>query len=105
MYFYEQFKFSKIPSDKKIVVETYRDRGRNYAVFHTLFGRRVNDCLSRALAFVIGRSQHRDVEVGISDNGFYLSAEKNFNVLQAFELLKTEPLRGIMEQAVDRSEV
>lgn len=104
-YFYEQYHFSKVPSDKRIVVEGYSDRGRNYVIFHTLFGRRVNDCLSRALAFVIGRSQHRDVEVGISDNGFYLSSEHTFNPLRAFELLKQENFRGVLEQSIDKSEV
>ena len=66
-------------------------------IFHTLFGRRVNDCLSRGLAYVIGRSQHRDVEVGITDNGFYLAAEKTFNAQRAFELLKTEDFRALLE--------
>ena len=37
-----------------------------------MYGRRVNDCLSRAVAFAIARTQHRDVEIGINDNGFYL---------------------------------
>ncbi len=104
-YFYEQYNFSAIPSDRKIIVETYADRGRIYVIFHSLFGRRVNDCLSRALAYVIGRSQHRDVEIGINDNGFYLSAEKAFNVLRAFELLKQEDFRKVLENAIERSEV
>ncbi len=103
-YFAEQYHFSLIPSDKRIVVEHYVDKGRTYVIFHTLFGRRVNDCLSRALAFVIGRSQHRDVEVGISDNAFYLAAEKTFNPLRAFELLKTSDLHDISEQAIEKSE-
>ncbi len=103
-YFAEQYHFSLIPSDKRIVVEHYVDKGRTYVIFHSLFGRRVNDCLSRALAFVIGRSQHRDVEVGISDNAFYLAAEKTFNPLRAFELLKTSDLRDVSEQAIERSE-
>jgi len=104
-YFYEQFHFSHIPSDKKIVLETYTDRGRTYVIFHTLFGRRVNDCLSRGLAYVIGRSQHRDVEVGITDNGFYLAAEKTFNAQRAFELLKTEDFRALLENAIESSEI
>jgi len=104
-YFYDQYHFSQIPSDKKIVMESYTDRGRNYTIFHTLYGRRVNDSLSRALAFIIGRSQHRDVEIAMNDNGFYLSAEKPFNALRAFELLKTENFRTLAEQAIERSEI
>ncbi len=132
-YFYEQYNFSLIPSDNKILVESYGDRGRRYTIFHTLFGRRVNDCLSRALAYSIGLTQHRDVEIGITDNGFYLSAEKPFRALRAFESLtigtgkgagagkragtgkdagigkeagtEKEPFRLVLEQAIERSEV
>ncbi len=104
-YFYEQYNYSQIPSDRKIVVETYVDRGRTYVIFQTLFGRRVNDCLSRALAYVIGKSQHRDVEIGVTDNGFYLSAEQNFNAVRAFEALKQENFRVILENAIEKSEV
>lgn len=104
-YFYEQYHYSIIPSEKKILVETYSNKGMNYVIFSTLYGRRVNDCLSRALAYVIGRQQHRDVEVGINDNGFYLASEKNFNVMTAMEQLKKEPFRALLEQAIERSEV
>jgi len=104
-YFYEQYNFSDIPSDKKIVIEKYVDRGRNYVIFQALFGRRVNDCLSRSLAYIIGRSQHRDVEIGITDNGFYLSSEKQFNAERAFELLKQENFREVLETSVEKSEI
>jgi ATP-dependent helicase Lhr and Lhr-like helicase len=104
-YFLQQFQFSEIPSDKKIVVEEYTNKGRKYTIFHTLFGRRVNDCLSRALAYVIGKSQHRDVEVGITDNGFYLSADKQFNAVRAFQMLKSDNFRQILEDSIERSEI
>jgi len=104
-FFYEQYHFSEIPSHRKIVIEKYSDRGMNYVIFNTLFGRRVNDCLSRALGFAIGRSQHRDVEIGITDNGFYMASEKIFNALRAFELLKSEDFRATLENAIERSEV
>ena len=104
-YFYEQYNYSQIPSDRKIVIETYVDRGRTYVIFQTLFGRRVNDCLSRALAYVIGKSQHRDVEIGVTDNGFYLSAEQHFNAVRAFEALKQENFRVVLVNAIEKSEV
>ncbi len=104
-YFSEQFAFSAVPSDKKIIIEKYMDRGRQYVIFHALLGRRVNDCLSRALAFVIGKSQHRDVEIGVTDNGFYLSAEKPFNAYRAFQLLQADNFRALLEEALERSEV
>ena len=104
-YFYEQYNYSTIPGDKKIVIEHYTDRGRTYVLFHTLCGRRVNDCLSRAIAYIIGKVQHRDVEMGITDNGFYLSSEKSFQAKSALELLKADEFRNVLEQSLEKSEV
>jgi len=104
-YFYEQFNFSETPSDKKIIIEHYSDEKRKYAIFHTLFGRRVNDCLSRAVAFAVGRQQHKDVEIGINDNGFYIGYDKGVNALKAFKALEPKHLRQILENAIQNSEV
>ena len=61
-YFKEQYLYSKIPSDKKIIIEYYSGlEGRKYVLFHTLFGRKVNDALSRAVAYIISKRQRRDV--------------------------------------------
>ena len=65
----------------------------------------MNDVLSRALAFAIGKSQHRDVEIGINDNGFYVASEKSVNALQAFKLIKSKELYKLLELAIDKSEV
>lgn len=105
-YFHEQYRFATIPSSTRIVVErTLNETGMAYTVFHSLYGRRVNDCLSRALAFAVGRTQHRDVEIGVNDNGFYLCSDKRFDAVAAFKLLKAKELRVVMEKAVDQSEV
>ncbi|MBI2657087.1 ATP-dependent helicase [Candidatus Woesearchaeota archaeon] len=106
-YFYEQFHYAEIPSHSRIIVEHYTDQKsrRKYAVFHTLYGRRVNDCLSRAVAFAIARTQHRDVEIGINDNGFYVGSDKSVNVMQAFGLVKSREMRKVMDMAIEQTEV
>jgi len=106
-YFKEQYDYAEIPNDKELIVEHYTDpeRGLKKIIFHTLYGRRVNDCLSRAVAFIISRTQHRDVEIGISDNGFYVSSEKPVNVIKALELLKAKDIDKIMKLAIDKTEV
>jgi ATP-dependent Lhr-like helicase len=106
-YFYEQFNYAEIPSHSRIIVEHYNDDSnkRKYIVFHTLYGRRVNDCLSRAVAFAIARTQHRDVEIGINDNGFYVASDKNVNVMQAFNLIKSKDLRKVLDMAIEHTEV
>ena len=104
-YFHEQHQFSEIPTDNKIIIENFTDRSKKYAVVHSLYGRRVNDCLSRALAFAIAKSQHRDVELGITDNGFYIAYEKNVNITAALKLLKPDKLEIIMNNAIEQSEI
>ncbi len=105
-YFHDQFKYLQIPNHKKIIVEHFIDeKNKYYILFHSLYGRRVNDVLSRALAFAIGRNQHRDVEVGINDNGFYVSCPQRVNALTAFKLLKSTQLKDVLKLALDKSEV
>lgn len=104
-YFKEQFLFSEIPSEKKIIVEHYSDQHNKYVIFHTLFGRRTNDVLARALAFAISRLQHRDVELSITDNGFFLQYTKQIQAVRAFSYVKSEDLRKIMALALDKTEV
>jgi len=104
-YFREQYLYAQIPNDKKILIEKYNEGERKLVIFHTLFGRRVNDCLSRAVAFAIGRTEHRDVEIGISDNGFYIASKKMVNAKQALSMLNSEKLNMLLSLAIDRSEV
>ena len=104
-YFFEQFNYATIPSNSRIVVEHYSDSRYIYVIFHSLFGRRVNDCLSRAVAFAIAKTEHRDVDIGINDNGFFICSDRKVKAMQSFRLLKSENLRKIMELAIERSEI
>jgi ATP-dependent Lhr-like helicase len=104
-YFKKQFDYSIIPNDKKILIEEFKGE-KKYILFHTLFGRRVNDVLSRALAFVVASARKRDVEVGISDNGFYI-AGKDIEVEKlerGLKMLSKENLRQVLEEAIDKTE-
>ena len=105
-YFREQYDYcKKIPNDKMILIEQYNDEREKKIIVHSLFGRRVNDCLSRAVAFAVSRTEHVDVEMGINDNGFYVSSSKNINVKSAIALIKSEKLELVMENAIEKSEV
>lgn len=105
-YFFEQFNYAEIPSNSRIVVEHYtNEQGVKHTIFHSLYGRRVNDCLSRAIAFAIARTQHRDVEIGINDNGFYIASERSVNVMRAFKLLKSSDFAKVLNMAIDKTEV
>ncbi|HLC95917.1 MAG TPA: ATP-dependent helicase [Candidatus Nanoarchaeia archaeon] len=104
-YFWEQFNFATLPSNTRIVVEHYSDTKRHYVIFHSLFGRRVNDCLSRAVAFAVGRTLHKNVDIGINDNGFYVASDSKIQVMKAFTLIQSAELRKIMDQAIDKTEI
>ncbi len=104
-YMKEQHSYIGIPHERELYIENYKEERKKMVIFHTLYGRRVNDALSRSLAYAITRTQHKDVEIGISDNGFYLSFEKEFDASKAFTLLKSDEFHGILRNAIDKSEI
>jgi len=107
-YFYEQYHYAKIPHENRFLVERWRDEnGKQYVIFHSLYGRRVNDALSRAIAYLVAKHGRKDVEIGINDNGFYISSHFPMQAEKAIQLLseKPEALREILEEAIQRTEV
>lgn len=104
-YFMEQYLYSEIPSKNKLLVEYYTGfGGRKFVVFHTLYGRRVNDALSRAVAYIISQRYHHDIMISIDDNGFYLSSDSKIGGIEAFEELTSENLRDKLINAIDKTE-
>ena len=103
-YFLEQHSFLEIPSESTIIVEKFIDNGKKYLLFHTLYGRRVNDTLSRAYGYIIGVLGGRDVEVGITDNGFYLAGE-NMMLNRAISELKEKNIEQILKEAINNTDV
>jgi ATP-dependent Lhr-like helicase len=82
-YFYLEYKFLKthnvknFPSDKVILIENVIDEKNQNIVFHTLYGRRVNDALSRAFAYALSNYIGKSVGIAINDNGFVLIIPRN----------------------------
>jgi len=102
-YCYSQYKYLGIPSDRKIIIERYSAE-KKYIIFHTLYGRRVNDALSRAIGFLAARLGGRDVEMGISDNGFFLAGEK-IQIEKALKHLNSGNIEEILKEAIEKTEV
>ncbi len=74
-YFAEQLLFAKhVPNDRLLLIEKTKDRQtkRNYIIFHCLYGRRINDVLSRAFAILFSEFYETDVGIMINDNGFVI---------------------------------
>ena len=102
-YFEEQYKFLEIPNKDLILVERYRSK-KSYLIFHTSYGRRVNDVLSRAFGFLVGRRGGRDVEIGINDHGFYLAGE-SLTIKAALEYLNPKNLEKVLKEAIEKTDV
>ncbi len=82
-YFAEQLLFAKaIPTHTCILIESTEDAdtGKHYLIFHSLFGRRVNDALSRAFGMTLGEMLDMDVGIMLNDNGFVLSTEEDTSI-------------------------
>jgi ATP-dependent Lhr-like helicase len=103
-YFNEQYRFSEIPDSKLITIERFNDAGKKYILVSSMYGRRVNDALSRALGWIMGSYGNRDVEMGITDNGFYFAGE-SLNIEKALNELKPEKLKEILEEAINHTDI
>lgn len=104
-YFVEQYKYAKIPSNRKMLIEYYTGfGGKKFVIFHSLFGRKVNDALSRATAYLVAKRYNANVTISISDNGFYLSSDGKIGCLESFRELTPENFRNILTQSLSKTE-
>ena len=104
-YFVEQYKYAKIPSNRCLLIEYYRGFGdRRFVRFHSLFGRKVNDALSRAVAYVVAQRYNTNITISISDNGFYLSSDSTIGGLESFKELTPENFEMILTNSLNKTE-
>ncbi|MHA1259474.1 MAG: ATP-dependent helicase [Candidatus Heimdallarchaeaceae archaeon] len=108
-YIKEQLLFlNVVPSDKRLLVESFLDpQGRMNIIFHAYFGRRVNDALSRAYAYVIGKHLDSDVASAVNDNGFLLMLPigKVLDVSEIPKLLNSRNLEEILKKSIINTEL
>ncbi|MDO8661077.1 MAG: hypothetical protein Q7K43_04255, partial [Candidatus Woesearchaeota archaeon] len=105
-YFKEQHDFcGQTPTDTHLVIEQYTDEGNTKIIFHALYGRRINDCLSRAIGYALAKTIHKDVEIGINDNGFFIKGITASQALKTLKMIKPDKLYDVMRLAIDNAEV
>ncbi|MBI2041048.1 MAG: ATP-dependent helicase [DPANN group archaeon] len=104
-YFHEQWCYATIPHDKKILIEELYFEGKNYLIFHSCFGRRVNDALARAFAYILGKFHGVNVLISITDANFYLAASRKLNWQYLFMQLKKENFKKLLELAIDKTDI
>jgi len=110
-YVWEQIKVCKVvPTNKKLLIELWNEENSQNLIFHFLFGRRVNQVLSRAYAHVFSNELGVPVRVTISDNGFMLTLPPHtitdISVVENLvSTLSSVKLRGTLVKALRRSEI
>ncbi|EWG08175.1 MAG: ATP-dependent helicase [Candidatus Aramenus sulfurataquae] len=109
-YVLEEFYFTggKVPNEKTILIEIYDDEeDRRNFIFHTLYGRRALDALSRALASVLSDKLNTDVRVSVTDNGFILTLPGivNYDIGNIFNEIKPEEMYDLLSKVIVRTEM
>jgi len=134
-YFFWEYKFLKslgvknFPDEKTILVENYIDeKGNQNIIFHTLFGRRINDALSRAFGYLLTKKIKKSVGLTVSDNGFVISIpsesigsewldlitlrrkirereEERIDPREIVKLLKSYELEEVLKKALKQTEL
>ena len=104
-YFNEQFLYAQIPHRQKLLVEYYTGfGGRKFVIFHSLFGRKTNDAIARAVAYVASDRNKRNITISITDNGFYLSSDGKMGALEALKRLTPSNFENILIRSLDKTE-
>ena len=95
-----------VPSDKNLMIEGYVDnRGRSGAIFHFPFGRRVNDALSRAFAYQLGKEIGSSVRISLSDDAFLLTFPNRMAIEGLVERLMPNVLEPLLRKAIKNTEI
>jgi len=95
-------------SDKNIIVENYIDQeNRQNFIFHAVFGRRVNEALSRIYAYVIMKYARRSVSVTVTDSGFILTVPgyMPLDIKKVIEMVSKENARTLLVEAIKNTEL
>lgn len=104
-YFKEQWSYATLPNDKKILIENLQFQNRHYMIWHACYGRRVNDALSRAVAYIASKLYHTNILVSITDQNFYLVSRHRLNVKEIIEQLKKENIPELLKLAIDGTDI
>lgn len=111
-YVLEQYLFTDglVPSDKFVLVELYHDYDEETTsvIFHTLFGRRVNDALSRAYAYKLSSMVGSNVRVTVTDNAFMLTVpgiREDIDLRQLVYSVKPDNIESMLRSVLRNTEL
>lgn len=102
-YLYEQWKFSDVPDEFMLLIEKFKEE-KEYLLFHSCYGRRVNEALARAYALIAARLRYRDVEIGVGDHGFFIAGE-SLDENKILGGVESKKLKEILLEAIEKTEI
>ena len=95
-----------VPTNDSLLIEGYIDKAGQFSIiFHFAFGRRVNDALSRIIAFNISKNFSVNSRISLTDDGFMLTFNRRVEVAKINELLPTITIGGSLRSAVKSTEL
>ncbi|MEM3832693.1 MAG: ATP-dependent helicase [Thermoprotei archaeon] len=108
-YIWEQLTFTNglVPSDKLILIETFEEKPVRNIIFHTLFGRRCNQALSKAYAYQLSQEYNTNVRITVTDNGFMLTIPLYINPDLEWLVRSVTPenIKPLLNKALSRTEM
>jgi len=96
-------------SPSNLLIENYVSNGEGvrYIIFHTVFGRRVNNAFAKAYAYIASRMIGRSIRILLSDNNFALVLPHyiNLDIDELLSSIHSRNLREILSRAVKNSQL
>lgn len=97
--------FSVIPSNQKIVVESFEIFGQQHVFIHSTFGRRINEALGRVLTQHLTRLLYLRLDPVVNDLGILFSHAEFIPIKQAIAALHSASFENQLVKAMEDSEV
>ncbi|MEM0128286.1 MAG: ATP-dependent helicase [Thermoplasmatales archaeon] len=95
-----------IPTDNLLLIEGYIDKANQFSViFHFPYGRRVNDALSRVIAFNISRKFSANSRISLTDDGFMLTFNRRIDISGIVEMIPEIDIKNSLRNAVKSTEL
>ncbi len=95
------------PSDKNLLIEYYIDeQGKRNLIFHTVFGRRVNDALARVYAQAAKVMLRKNIAIAVTDSAFMLMlGYDDINVKELLSKVNSNNIRMLLLNAIKNTEM
>ena len=97
-----------VPSGRKVLIEGYIDNLRmKHIIIHSIFGKRVNEAIGRALATLIITRYGGKVKYRINDSGIMLTMEevRFFELYEIFNMVHSENIESTLMDELGESEL